>query len=414
MMELQNLMLGVYVADAGVAAGAPMCRKGAMDITRTEQLVQTLFELTRRYKVMNPEMMRCDYVKFLHIIQDSVQPEVADTLGFTAMKKIVTVGDEAVRLGCEGLLTDPDLALATTPVPRLKPHSALNAALRRKDLTVNRLIDTYARPSQRSREDVERLIRSVDDANCYIRDSSATIEQMIEILQTSFDPKCPEPGLALAINEGVDGARLSHQHEMQYHYVLQTLTLWKNITKYMYKLWLVMEADFLTAERPYSLEDTGQGLHRRQATPTLFQAVQDIVDATKAEVEVWVGSDKVHMGDAQVPNGYAFIDKYTQTPRIIVPIIKTIQAIEGIVKDSEHSAFVKEMWATPAMLQKAILCDFFKHGFDGSGGENDMDAGSCIDGRLTSAWNWCNTIKSKPFYPVFLLAGFGSFDGAFE
>lgn len=36
--------------------------------------------------------------------------------------------------------------------------------------------------------------------------------------------------------------------------------------------------------------------------------------------------------------------------------------------------------------------DFFRHGFDGSGGDNYFDAGSCIDGRLTSAWN----CKFKP------------------
>ena len=49
-----------------------------------------------------------------------------------------------------------------------------------------------------------------------------------------------------------------------------------------------------------------------------------------------------------------------------------------------------------------------------SGGDNDFDAGSCIDGRLTSAWHWCSQLPTKPFFAVFKLAGFTSFDGQFQ
>jgi hypothetical protein len=52
-----------------------------------------------------------------------------------------------------------------------------------------------------------------------------------------------------------------------------------------------------------------------------------------------------------------------------------------------------------------ILGDFFRHGFDGSGADNFFDAGSCIDGRLTSAWNWCSSLEKKRYFPIFLLAG---------
>ena len=39
---------------------------------------------------------------------------------------------------------------------------------------------------------------------------------------------------------------------------------------------------------------------------------------------------------------------------------------------------------------------------------------SCIDGRLTSAWNWCAKLDKKPYYTVFKMAGFSGFDGDFR
>jgi len=46
--------------------------------------------------------------------------------------------------------------------------------------------------------------------------------------------------------------------------------------------------------------------------------------------------------------------------------------------------------------------------------QNFFDAGSCIDGRLTSAWNWCSNLHKKPYFHLFKLAGFVGFDGDFK
>ena len=77
-------------------------------------------------------------------------------------------------------------------------------------------------------------------------------------------------------------------------------------------------------------------------------------------------------------------------------------------------AYIAMRWRTGQDAIKTILCDFFRFGFDGSGADNFYDAGSCIDGRLTSAWNWCSQLSSKAYYPLFKMCGFIGFDGEFQ
>jgi len=68
-------------------------------------------------------------------------------------------------------------------------------------------------------------------------------------------------------------------------------------------------------------------------------------------------------------------------------------------------AYIDAEYGSLDALHLDILGDFFRHAFDGSGADNFYDAGSCIDGRLTSAWNWCSSLEKKRYFHVFLLSG---------
>ena len=85
--------------------------------------------------------------------------------------------------------------------------------------------------------------------------------------------------------------------------------------------------------------------------------------------------------------------------------------VERLHKDDTVLAkWIDATWGGVVPFRVAVLQDFFKYAFDGSGADNFFDAGSCIDGRLTSAWNWCEQLPAKPFYVAFRLAGHTGFD----
>ena len=125
----------------------------------------------------------------------------------------------------------------------------------------------------------------------------------------------------------------------------------------------------------------------------------------------WVGLSVVHLGDRDVPNALTFIDKYTQVPRILGPFVQMMEQMQLIAKENvEIKRWLDDSFDGVVFVMKRILRDFFRHGFDGSGD----DGGSCVDGRLTSSWNWCSRLEKKEYCPVFMLTGFEGFNGSFR
>eukprot|EP00392_Amoebophrya_sp_AT5.2_P010186 g10239.t1 len=134
----------------------------------------------------------------------------------------------------------------------------------------------------------------------------------------------------LTIRKNVGGSCLSHKHPLQFLFVSQTLTLWRNIMQSMSLLWHDAEADMLNVG--YRLMDTGQGFNRVQQAPRVAETMSKILSSTQQEItqkrgEKWVGLSVVHLGDRDVPNALVFIDKYTQVPKILGPIVKVIEKL---------------------------------------------------------------------------------------
>jgi len=382
---------------------------------------QKIFEITRRYKVMNPEKLRNVYGKMIFLLQDAVSPDVQRDLEFSLVSPLKTVYSTLEALGALDALRDEQISTATMEIlPDNKSRAQIQKEIRLKENAIRSISRTYARGQKKGIEAIERCLYSIADNQSYLNSNCKPIDFVIDLLKSQFgQPGVEKTKWSLAIYGGEDGSRLTHSHSRQYHYVLQSLTLWREIVHDMFRLWYLSEEDLLDPETPYRLKNTGQGFNRLQPAPRTSKAMHGILYAVQQRlggtVEGWVGSSVIHLGDTNVPNALVFIDKYNQVPRILNPIVQCLKYIRNIlVKDAALVRLVEQKYGGIEDAINTILHDFFRRAFDGSGADNFFEAGSCIDGRLTSAWNWCQELPDKDYYFLFKLSGFLSFDGDFQ
>ncbi|KAG9015285.1 hypothetical protein FRB93_012984 [Tulasnella sp. JGI-2019a] len=381
---------------------------------------QRIFEIGRRHKIQNPDRMRDNYGKLIYILMDAQTPEVTDLLGFSLVdpeqQTVNTVYQALEEAGCLDVLSDDLIGVATMEiVAEGKDRRVVQREIKAKEKAVETLAAKYSgvKTGRNERSSKPEIIRqclySIGDNHAFLRVNRDPCDKMISYLKQYFDPTKPEP--SLTIRSGRAGARLSHSHEKQYAYVLQSLTLWREILHDMFKLWGLAEQDLLSSTTTYRLRDTGQGLQRVQACPRTSRIMHSILNKAQQNIGSWVGSSVVHLGDTAVPNALMFIDKYSQIYRILLPITNVLSQIPVLSGKPAIKSYIDNEFGGTENLIVEILTDVFRHAFDGSGADNFYDAGSCIDGRLTSAWNWCSLLEKKRFFPVFLLTGFVGFDG---
>ena len=400
-----------------------------------------VFEVGRRHKIMNPAKMRDTYGKMMCILQDASGRDVRHALGFSLRSPVRTVRGLLEARGATHLL-DEGRALK---LAICAPSDAAGAAAKRG--AIETLVAAYgtrlpARASASSvssassassaavaapddddegkdegaagmtPDEVRLVLSSLADASVHAAMNTKPIEAMIRLLKANFDPRSAKSSkLSLAIRKGHEGSCLTHDHPTQYTFALQSLSLWLEVCGNLTELWNAAEDDLLSESNAYRLCDTGQGFNRLQPAPAVGRAMSEILSRVQRACGRWVGLSVVHLGDRDVPNALVFIDKYAQVARIVHPVVSTVEHLPVVARgDQAVALYIEKTFGSVAQAQHMILRDFFRHAFDGSGD----DGGSCIDGRLTSAWNWCNLAPKKPYWPLFSLTNFESFDGDFK
>ncbi|ANB15508.1 hypothetical protein AWJ20_3136 [Sugiyamaella lignohabitans] len=407
--EMCSILAGLVVA-TNMQAGQSLFED--KEFSENAEWFQDVFEIGRRYKIMNPEKMRDSFGKLMYMIMDSRLPEVKDSMEFDLYKPLKTVFGYLHHKGGLSMLDDELVLQATVEInPDNKSRANIQADIRRKEKAIEVLARKYSAGTSLTKEDIRQCLYSIGDYHAYLRANRYPVEQMIKMLTERFDANQIHKQFSLGISYGKDGARLSHNHERQYHYVHQSLTLWSQIMRDMFMLWTLADNDLLSENNRYRLADTGQGLNRIKPCPQVSRAMHNIIRRSQERTGQWIGSSVVHLGDHTVPNALFFLDKYLQVPRILTPVFIAVSNMDRIARDPYVHEWISSQFGSVEDLKTTILCDFFRHAFDGSGADNFYDAGSCIDGRLTSAWNWANTISKKPYYKKFLVSGFTGFNG---
>jgi hypothetical protein len=101
--------------------------------------------------------------------------------------------------------------------------------IKKKENAIEVLAKRYTRKDLPS-ETVRQCLYSIGDNHAFLRVNRDPCEKMIGYLKEYFPSTNPKDKKhSLAIQSGKGGARLSHDHARQYAYVLQSLTLWREI-----------------------------------------------------------------------------------------------------------------------------------------------------------------------------------------
>ena len=151
-------------------------------------------------------------------------------LGFSCVKPIKSVYTILEQHGATDLLRDDLIAIATKEIySEGRSRREIQKDIKAKERAIETLSSKYWREGL-TQESVRQCLYSIGDNHAFLRTNRDPCDRMITHLKAYFHPTEAKDGKSsLAIRSGKGGARLSHDHAKQYAYVLQSLTLWREI-----------------------------------------------------------------------------------------------------------------------------------------------------------------------------------------
>lgn len=164
--DLCAIIAGLLVSGDYKVGSQLFAKKG---IRENAEVLQRIFEVGRRHKIMNPEKMRTTYGKLMYMLMDSVIPEVEDHLGFSCVIPIKTVYDFLKSRESVDVLHDENIVLATREISSdFKTREQIDAEVNRKQVAIQAVCDKHAN-ERISKEDIERCLLSMSDNNAFLK-----------------------------------------------------------------------------------------------------------------------------------------------------------------------------------------------------------------------------------------------------
>ena len=228
-----------------------------------EEFFQRVFEVGRRFKIMNPDKMRNTYGKMMHLLMDAVN---TSNTKVTVLTPIKTVSGLLKGKGCladverywrEFILASSVIAVAGSQLEKQKSDAFA------------KLRDELVSKGKLTEDELELCVSSMNDHSSYVEANCYPVEQMLHNLHKYFRPEQDSAERSLEIRSGQGGSYLSHSHSTQFKFVRQSLMLWNEIQRKMCELWILTDADLLDPTNKYRLANTGQGMNRMREAPRI-------------------------------------------------------------------------------------------------------------------------------------------------